>query len=81
MMKKYFNAVELFNKIENVGGPDFFKVYKNEINPSAPAVTLFFHDWMYINEFYTRDKSLWWEKFSEVEDVQPGDTIILVFNN
>lgn len=60
------------------GGPNFFDVYKNEVQ-DVRVVELFFYDWEYINELYTREKSLWWEKLAEIKGVRPGDTIILVF--
>lgn len=79
-MKNCFDGYALADMIIYAGGPNFFDVYKNEVQDTG-VVELFFHDWEYINEFYTREKSLWWEKLAEIKGVQPGDTISLRFSN
>lgn len=79
-MKNCFDGYTLIDMIIRAGGPDFFDAYKNEVQNTG-VVELFFYDWEYINKLYTREKSLWWEKLTEVEGVQPGDTISLWFFN
>ena len=81
---KHFKSAEVFRAIINHGGPDLWDEYCELYHPSfieGSSQKLYFPDWNIINEFYTRDWALWWEKAAEVMEIEPGDTIYFDFYN
>lgn len=73
---KHFNAIEVFQTIVDYGGPNLWENYCGSFNHYC-SHELYFPDWYVINEFQTREWALWWEKFSEIFNIQPGDSIYL----
>ena len=74
---KHYNAAEVFNAIMEKGGPDRRNDFKVV---SGYSFKLYFFDWDHINEFFSSEQALWWEKLAEVTDVKPGDTFYLDFD-